>query len=66
MSSKKEIFIYGASYPDTIELLDSDPDINLRGIIDDKLFGKVDEVLGVKIVGTKNILYDLNSCLCIN
>lgn len=35
MSSKKEIFIYGASYPDTIELLDSDPDINLRGIIDD-------------------------------
>lgn len=56
----KKVIIYGASYPDTVKILELQKNIEIIGFIDDVKYGIESKFMGYDILGDKNYLNYLN------
>lgn len=56
----RNVVIYGASYLDTLKLIENTTDISVIGFIDDSLFGSSHEVMGFPILGNGSLI---NQCV---
>lgn len=69
---EKKILIYGASYPDTVRIIEGiskrNNTLTIAGFIDDVKYGIENEFLGYPILGDKNIIdkYCKNHCFINN
>ena len=64
----KNVIIYGASYPDTLEIIRKNKKIKVVGFIDDVKFGKEDYFMDEKILGDMHVIkkYEKADCYFIN